>query len=69
MNLTMGCHIDLETNQLLASGKIKIEYRADKNKQRWPLHSHSGYEIYLFHEGNATYLINNIVYRWNQEIC
>ncbi|MBS4195682.1 AraC family transcriptional regulator [Lederbergia citri] len=62
MDSTMEYYVDLETNQLLASGKIKIEYRADTNKQRWPLHSHSGYEIYFFHEGNATYLINNLIY-------
>lgn len=54
--------VDLMTNHLLAKGKIKTEYRASHNKMRWPLHAHSGYEIYFFHKGQATYLINNYVY-------
>lgn len=50
------------TNRALKRERIYIRHRVSEWQDSWPFHTHDGYEIYLFLQGNANFIINNEIY-------
>ncbi|MEK3789992.1 MULTISPECIES: helix-turn-helix transcriptional regulator [Paenibacillus] len=51
------------TNKALKQERIYIRYRVTEWQNSWPLHTHEGYEMYFFLEGNANFVIGNEIYQ------
>ncbi|MDF2815563.1 MAG: AraC family transcriptional regulator, partial [Paenibacillus sp.] len=59
----MSLDTHFPTNQALKKERIYIRYNVSEWQNNWPLHTHDGYEIYVFIQGNANYIIGDEIYQ------
>jgi YesN/AraC family two-component response regulator len=50
------------TNKALKQEKIYIRCHMSEWQDDWPLHTHDGFELYFFIEGNASFIIGDDIY-------
>ncbi|WP_296975613.1 AraC family transcriptional regulator [Thermobacillus sp. ZCTH02-B1] len=50
------------TNRAIERERIYIRHRVTEWQDNWPFHTHDGFEIYFFHEGQAHFIINREIY-------
>jgi AraC-like DNA-binding protein len=50
------------TNQAIERERIYIRHRVSEWQDNWPFHTHDGFEVYFFHEGQAHFIINSEIY-------
>ncbi|WP_270167312.1 AraC family transcriptional regulator [Paenibacillus sp. SYP-B4298] len=58
----MSYNAHYPTNRALKQERIYIRYQVSEWQNSWPLHTHDGYEIYFFLQGNANFVIGNEIY-------
>lgn len=51
------------TNTALKRERIYVRHRVTEWQDSWPLHTHDGYELYFFHQGNVNLIIGNEIYQ------
>lgn len=59
----MSLNTHFPTNQALKKERIYIRYNVSEWQNNWPLHTHDGYEIYVFIQGNVNYIIGDEIYQ------
>jgi len=50
------------TNSAIQRERIYIRHRVSEWQENWPFHTHDGYEVYFFHQGQAHFIINSEIY-------
>ncbi|SDE38377.1 AraC-like ligand binding domain-containing protein [Paenibacillus sp. UNCCL117] len=58
----MTYHSHFLTNKVLKRERIYIRHEVSEWQDSWPLHTHDGYEIYYFLQGNVHLIIGNEIY-------
>ncbi|MBW4082454.1 AraC family transcriptional regulator [Paenibacillus sp. S150] len=51
------------TNKALRQERIYIRHQVSEWQNSWPLHTHDGYEMYFFLQGNGNFIIGNEIYQ------
>ncbi|GAB2717631.1 helix-turn-helix domain-containing protein [Paenibacillus thermoaerophilus] len=59
----MAHHAHFPTNKALKRERIYIRHHVTEWQNSWPLHTHDGYEIFFFLQGNANFIIGNEIYQ------
>lgn len=59
----MAHHAHFPTNTVLKRERIYIRHQVSEWQDIWPLHTHDGYEIYFFLQGNVNLIIGNEIYQ------
>ncbi|QLG41213.1 helix-turn-helix domain-containing protein [Paenibacillus sp. E222] len=55
--------IHTPTNIALQENEVYVRSEADNFQDEWPVHTHNGYEIHYFIQGDATFLIGDRIYK------
>ncbi len=55
--------IHTPTNIALQENEVYVRSEADNFQDEWPIHTHNGYEIHYFIQGDATFLIGDRIYK------
>ena len=58
----MAHYAHFPTNTALKRSRIYVRHQVSEWQDSWPLHTHDGYEIYFFHQGNVNLIIGNEIY-------
>jgi AraC-like DNA-binding protein len=58
----MAHHSHFPTNRALKQERIYIRHQVTEWQESWPSHTHDGYEIYFFLQGNVHLIIGNEIY-------
>lgn len=56
-------HLHFPTNTALKRERIYIRHHMTEWQDSWPFHTHDGYEVYLFHQGNVNVIVGNEIYQ------
>nr|WP_248930946.1 AraC family transcriptional regulator [Paenibacillus hamazuiensis] len=59
----MAHYAHFPTNTALKRERIYIRHQVSEWQDSWPLHTHDGYEIYFFHQGNVNVIVGNEIYQ------
>lgn len=59
----MVLSIHTPTNVALEENEVYVRSEADNFQDEWPIHTHNGYEIHYFIQGDATFLIGDRIYK------